>query len=72
MDLLYSLRQSAPNYEEFKTLMQLLMDSQSVKGKNMLIRALKSKVDINVGETTLIKIPQNVLEHLPDSFKAEV
>ena len=70
--LLYCLRQSVPNLEEMKSFMELLMNSQSAKGVNMLMRALKSEETIKVGEPTLIKIPQNVLEYLPESFKAEV
>lgn len=69
-DLIYSLRQSVPDHNEFSEVIKQLMAAQGADGKKMLSRALKSEE--NVPRKTIIKIPSHVLMHLPSSYRPEV
>lgn len=69
-ELIHSIRKSINNPEEFSADILHLIAVQNQEGNKMLRRALKA--DSNVPQSTLIKIPDDILQKVPNSFQPQV
>lgn len=69
-ELISSIRKHTKNPEESSSLMLQLIAAQNQEGNKMLRRALTA--DAKVPESTIIKIPDDLLQKLPNSFQPQV